>query len=271
MRMEGTDKGRSVEQVDGNLVLECAMQAGAILLANGAEISRVEETVTRMCSHYGVESEKAFVLSNGLFMTAGSEKEAFFARVQHIPVRGARLDRVTAVNQLSRQIEEGCYSIEEVRLKLDEIERMPEKSAGMKILASGVGSGCFCLMFGGSPLDCAGAFIAGLILYIYVWKIYEPHLSKIIGNIGGGALVSALCILLHQLHLGETMDQMIIGAIMPLVPGIAFTNGVRDIADGDYIAGSVRLLDALLVFVCIAAGVGLVITAYHKLTGGMVL
>ena len=36
-------------------------------------------------------------------------------------------------------------------------------------------------------------------------------------------------------------------------------------------AGSVRLLDALLVFVCIAAGVGLVITAYHKLTGGMVL
>ena len=72
MRMEGTDKGRSVEQVDGNLVLECAMQAGAILLANGAEISRVEETVTRMCSHYGVESEKAFVLSNGLFMTAGS-------------------------------------------------------------------------------------------------------------------------------------------------------------------------------------------------------
>ena len=64
------------------------------------------------------------------------------------------------------------------------------------------------------------------------------------------------------------MNYMIIGSIMPLVPGIAFTNGVRDIADGDYIAGSVRLLDAILVFVCIAAGVGLVITTYHGLTGG---
>ena len=67
------------------------------------------------------------------------------------------------------------------------------------------------------------------------------------------------------------MNYMIIGSIMPLVPGIAFTNGVRDIADGDYIAGSVRLLDAILVFVCIAAGVGLVITTYHGLTGGRLL
>ena len=64
---------------------------------------------------------------------------------------------------------------------------------------------------------------------------------------------------------------MIIGAIIPLVPGIAFTNGIRDIADGDYIAGSVRMLDAILVFLCIAVGVGAVITVYHRLTGGMLL
>ena len=64
---------------------------------------------------------------------------------------------------------------------------------------------------------------------------------------------------------------MIIGSIMPMVPGSAFTIVVRDIAVGDYIAGSVRLLDTILVFVCIAAGVGLVITTYHGLTGGRLL
>ena len=95
------------------LVLDCAMQAGSILLKNGAEIFRVEETVARMCSHYGVESEKAFVLSNGIFLTAGNGNEPFYAKVQHIPVSGARLDRVAAVNQLSREIEEGRYSPQE--------------------------------------------------------------------------------------------------------------------------------------------------------------
>ncbi len=269
--MEHAESGRERTAQERRLVLDCAMQAGSILLKNGAEIFRVEETVARMCSHYGVESEKAFVLSNGIFLTAGNGNEPFYAKVQHIPVSGARLDRVAAVNQLSREIEEGAYSPREVKQKLDEIERMPEKATGIKLLASAVGSGCFCCMFGGSLLDCLGAFLTGFLLYAYVLKLSAPHLSKIIGNIGGGALVTVLCMLLCRIGLGESMNYMIIGSIMPLVPGIAFTNGVRDIADGDYIAGSVRLLDAILVFVCIAAGVGLVITTYHGLTGGRLL
>ena len=64
---------------------------------------------------------------------------------------------------------------------------------------------------------------------------------------------------------------MIIGTILPLVPGIAFTNGIRDRADGDYISGAVRLLDAMLVFVCVAIGVGVVFILYHKVFGGAML
>jgi hypothetical protein len=55
------------------------------------------------------------------------------------------------------------------------------------------------------------------------------------------------------------------------VPGVNFTNAIRDIADQDYIAGSVRMLDALLVTFCIALGVGLIITGYHQLAGGLQL
>ncbi len=259
------------EGTDQSKVLECAMQAGSILLRSGAEIFRVEETIIRICGHFGVESEKAFVLSNGIFMTAGDEKEPAYARVAHIPVSGARLDRVDAVNQLSREIEEGRYTIKEVKKCLNEIEGMPGKPSKIKILACAAGSGCFCLMFGGSLPDCLCAFAAGLLLYLYVLYCFEPHLSKIIGNIGGGAVVTVLCILMVLLRLGDSLTPMISGAIMPLIPGVAFTNGVRDIADGDYIAGSVRLMDALLVFVCIAVGVGVVITVYHRMTGGMLL
>ena len=67
------------------------------------------------------------------------------------------------------------------------------------------------------------------------------------------------------------LDKVIIGSIIPLVPGVNFTNAIRDIADQDYIAGSVRMLDALLVTFCIALGVGLIITGYHQLAGGLQL
>lgn len=246
-------------------VMEAAVEAGHILLESGAEIFRVEETIERMCSYYGVESENAFVLSNGIFATAGNEREQYYAKVQHIPVSGARLNRVAAVNQLSREIEEGRYNIDEVQERLQEIREMPGKTKQMQILASAVGSAAFCYLFGGNLRDSASAFVSGIVLYIFILSCGRS-LSKIILNIAGGAMVTLISVLMYEIGVGEHLNQMIIGSIIPLMPGVSFTNAIRDIADGDYIAGFVRMLDAILVFLCIAMGVGLIITGYHRLS-----
>ena len=238
-------------------VLDLALMAGHILLENGAEIYRVEETIDRICGYYGVNSENAFVLSNGIFLTAGSARESFFAKVQHIPVSGTHLNKVAAVNQLSREIVEGKHTIQDAYRILEEIRTMPGKKRWMQTLASGVGSAAFCIFFGGTFGDSLAAFAAGICLYLYVLWLSVPHLSKSVGNIGGGALVTVVCCLLYLMGVGENLNFMMIGTIMPLVPGVAFTNSIRDVADGDYISGSVRMLDALLVFFCIAIGVGI--------------
>lgn len=249
------------------VVLSVAMEAGHILLGNGAEIFRVEETMERICSHYGVKERNFFVLSNGIFTTGGES----FAKVEHIPVKGTQLDRVVAVNQLSREIEQDMWSIDEVQQKLREIRQMPGKKQIWKVLASGIGAAAFCVLFGGSMIDALPAFIAGIILQIFVWKISEPHMSRIVGTILGAVAVTIVCIGCFSLGIGENMSHMIIGAIIPMVPGVSFVNGVRDIAQGDYIAGSVRLLDAILVFLCVAIGVGITFIVYHRVLGGAVL
>ena len=156
------------------LIYDVAMEAGRILLQNGAEISRVEETMDRICKYYGVDSMDSFVLSNGIFMTGGYGTKNSYARVGHIPVSGARLDKVVAVNQLSREIEEGNYKkIEMVKEKLDEISGLPANKNWHRILASGIGSGFFCVLTGGSFQDCLAAFLVGIALYIYVVFISE--------------------------------------------------------------------------------------------------
>lgn len=259
-----------VEKVDQREVLDVAMEAGHILLENGAEISRVEETIDRICRHFGVESENAFVLSNGIFLTAGSDREKRFARVRHIPVQGAQLHRVAAVNQLSREIEEGKYDLARIEEKLAQIKVMPGKSKKTQVLMSGVGSAGFCLMFGGGPQECLATFLIGIILYLYLLRV-KGHASKIVENIGGGMLITVLGLVFIRMPFGMSLGSIISGAIMPLVPGLAFTNGIRDIADGDYISGTVRMIDAILVFLSIAAGVGFVISIYHNLTGGIIL
>lgn len=250
-------------------VLNLALDAGHILLENGAEIARVEETMEKICTHYGVESGEFFVLSNGIFTTAGHTTDKSYARVQHIPVKGTQMDRIVAVNQLSREIVAGKYEhIEDAEQQLEAIRRMPSAGLWKLLLASGAGSGFFCVLFGGGVLDCVSAFIAGFLLYIYVLKV-GTHLSKIVNNIIGGMLVVLICLACKTLIPGTSLSPMISGAIMPLVPGVAFTNGIRDIAGSDYLSGTVRLLDAILVFLSIAIGVGVMFTIYHALTGGV--
>lgn len=251
-------------------IMEIALDAGHILLENGAEIFRVEETIDRICRYYGLESGSAFVLSNGIFLTAGSERENFFAKVQHIPVSGTHLDKVAAVNQLSREIEQGKYTTEQVREELERIRKMPEKRKWVQVFASGIGSAAFCMLFGGNLIDSLVAFGAGVILYIYVLQV-GLHFSKIVGNILGGLLVTMFCGLFYHFGIGKHLNFMIIGAIMPLIPGVAFTNAIREIADADYISGTVRMMDALVGFLSIAIGVGMGTVLLHHLVGGIVL
>lgn len=223
----------------------------------------------RICRHFGVRSGSAFVLTNGIFATVGSSNEQFFAKVEHIPVSGTHLYRVAAVNQLSREIEEGRYTVAEVAKRLEEIKNMPGKTKGMQMLASGCGCAAFCYLFGGRGLDSAAAFGAGFFLYLYILYVSGPHMSKIVANISGGALVTFICSLFYAAGVGQNLNFMIIGSVMPLIPGVPFTNAIRDIADGDYISGSVRMMDALLVFFCIAIGVGLGFSVIGHLPGGM--
>lgn len=268
-KVQGTD-GSSASSYDRQ-VMETAMEAGHILLENGAEIFRVKETMDRICRYFGVEERDFFVLSNGIFTTGGYVKESPYAKVQHIPVKGTQLDKVVAVNELSREIEKGHYSLEEVQEQLEKIRKMSGYSVSRQVFASAIGSAAFCYLFGGDLLDSAAAFVAGFLLYIFILKVSAPHMSKIVGNVFGGALVTLICIICYHLGFGHEMSYMIVGAIIPMIPGVPFVNGIRDIADGDYISGAVRLLDAILVFLCIAIGVGVVFTIYQRMTGGVLL
>lgn len=245
-------------------VLDLASEAGHILLENGAEIARVEEMMQRIAHHYGVEDANFFVLSNGIFTTGDN-----YSRTEHIPIKGTQLEKVIAVNQLSRDLSRENYSIEEFKERLDRITSAPEQKMSLKMIGAALGCAGFCAIFGGSISDCLACLISGLLLNIFV--IYAgAHLTKALSNICAGALGTAICILFHHLGLGDNLGNMIVGTMILLIPGVAFTNGLRDIANEDYIAGATRLLDALLVFFCIAAGVCVTFFAHGMAAGGVI-
>ncbi len=266
---EFTPSDSSVKQV-----VDFALEAGRILLKNGGEIFRVEETITRICQNFGVEHVDIFTLSHGIFVSAENEKGDVYTRVKHIPLSGAHLGIVAEVNELSRQIAENKVTIHEAKERLEEIDRTPPSRARTQVLGAGMGAACFGFLMGATLTESIVTFFIGCLVYMWVILAKHWHLSKIIINILGGILITLCAILANHFSTLSTvlrLDGMIIGAIMPLVPGMAFTNAIRDIADSDFLSGTVRMMDALMVFVYIAVGVGIVLITYSNMTGGFVL
>ena len=276
--------------------LQLATEAGHILLENGAEISRVEETMTRIASAYGIEDESFFVLSNGIIATG-----QHYARAEFIPIKGTQLAKVVEVNQLSRDVTAGecgneltceCgnqtneftnpqvntfkpMSVETLRQRIQAIRNMPGKVWWEMTLGIALGVSSFSILFGGSLVDALATLVAGVLLGLFMTFV-SPHLSRLVGNVAGGLVGGILCILLFRLAMGIDglpqlhLANMIIGTIIALVPGVPFTNGMRDLANEDYIAGTTRLTDAFLVFLCIALGVALAFIIDGVATGGIV-
>lgn len=254
---------------DQERALQLAVEAGHILLENGAEINRVEETMQRISSHYGVQEQSFFVLSNGIIATGER-----YASAKFIPIRGMQLSRVTQVNQLSRDVAAGSISLDQLEERLQAIRRSKGKPWWELTLGVALGVSSFCILFGGSLVDAAATFVCGVPLGL-VMAFVSPHMSRIFGNLLGGMAGGLLCILAYQLSLLLSpaaplhLPNMVIGTIIALVPGVPFTNGIRDLANEDYIAGATRLLDAFLSFLCIAIGVMLSIILHGALTGGL--
>ena len=244
---------------------------GRILLENGAEIFRTEDTLSRVARYYGIEDENFFVLTNGILSSAVDRDGNTSARVRFIPSNSANLAKVSEINQLSREICSGKYTLDEVRRELVRIDALHSEPSPLIIGATALGSGAFSLLYGGAFADALVALLAGLILGLFSELVAKKHLTKITKNITGAALVTAICLVFHHQGIGANMNAMIAGAIIPLIPGVSFVNGIRDIAHSDYISGVVRLMDSLFVFICIAIGVGTVLALYSRFIGGLIL
>ena len=252
-------------------VLTLAVEIGDTLLRNGAEVYRVEDTVLHILEAYEIKDYDVYVLSNGIFASANEKADDAGSMIRHVPLGSVHLNRIAALNQLSREICSHDCSIEEAWVRLESYKRLPVAPYKVKLFFCGLGCGCFAYLFGGTPIDGVVAFFVGVILQMFLVASGKWNNSKFIINILGSAIATTISLLALNFGLPILQDKVIIGSIMPLVPGIALTTSIRDLFNGDYLSGVIHLMDAVLTAFCIAVGVGTIITIYQILPGGVLL
>lgn len=252
-------------------ILALAVETGDALLRNGAEVYRVEDTVMHILEAYEIENYDVYVLSNGIFASANEDKDDACSMIRHVPLGSTHLGRIAALNQLSREICSHECSLRDAWFRLEKCKSIPCSKDYIQVFFCGLGCACFGYLFGGNVLDAVIAFFIGALLQLFLFPLRRHKNSKFITNILGSASVTLLSLLVLSFGAPIHYDKVIIGSIMPLVPGIALTTSIRDFFNGDYLSGAIHMIDAVLTAFCIAVGVGTVITVYRALMGGALL
>lgn len=257
--------------MDPNEAIRLSVLAGEIMLSNGSETYRIEDTMRRLLISCGYENAEAFVITTGILASLTDETGATVTTIRRISRRSYNIDKIIRVNDISRGFADGTITAEQAVKKMEEIRDTPQAFSFTKIFASGIACACFTYMFGGSFPNCLNAFFTGFILQVLLIQLRKIKVSDVLVNVVGGSLISFLTLTFLNLGIGSNLDNIIIGSLMPMLPGMTMINAIRDILEGDYLSGAARVMDAFIVALALACGVGTMLKLWFHLFGGVMI
>ncbi|NMA69994.1 MAG: threonine/serine exporter family protein [Desulfitobacterium sp.] len=241
--------------------MEVCLLAGKIMLKSGAETYRIEDTMNRIAQTYTVREVHSYVTNTGIFLSVDSlTGEQSLTKFLRIHERQINLNKIADVNEISRKITLGQLTIEEAHIALQNIEKAPLLYPfRLQLLAAALASGSFTLIFGGAFIDFLPSVIAGGVGFFLYSKFNRRSEVKFFAEVLASFTIGAIAYLFFFLGLEIHIDKVIIGSVMPLVPGVLITNAVRDLMAGDLLSGLARGAEAFFTAFAIGAGIAIIL------------
>ena len=251
-------------EINYNRLAKAITRAGVILVKNGAEISRVEDTMQRLCFAYGAKTVDSYATPTILIISFSMEDDSeLYHNIKRVSTGSVNLNKIDMVNTLSREIQNNPLSVEEFNIRLDIIENDTGYKDIVIYLGAFICSLGFSLFFGGGFKECLLAPFIGVAIKMLMIMMERVNLSTFIRNFAGGLILTLLSYLLSIIFKCNN-NIVSMSAIMLLVPGLSITNAIRDSVNGDALSSLSRMTEALVVAIAIALGslTGLMISGY---------
>lgn len=247
--------------MDYNTLLELATTVAHRLAISGAETFRVEDSVILIMQAYGVEAE-AFAIPNCLTVSIETPEGIPMTRMRRIGYHGNDLDSVERYSNLSRRI---CRERPDPKVAFDWLKEADKArrqyALPVYLVGNFLGASGYSVFFGGSLVDSLFAGICGVVVGLVGLLMEQLKANAFFRTIIASFLMAVLAYVLSVLGIVQNADTVIIGTLMILVPGLLFTNAMRDIIYGDTNSGLNRIVMVFMIAVAIALGTGAALQA----------
>lgn len=251
-------------------VLILALFAGEIMMKNGAEISRVEDTIVRICRACKIDYVECFATMTGIFLSLDvdnidSDMHTFIKRINYTTTN---LTKISEINQFSRVFTSTSLSVEDGFQQLKVINAGKEYSIILRIFAAMIIGAFMVPPYGGNYLDMIGASIASGVAFCLSTAINLLKFPPFVRIFLGSAVAALFGGILILLGIGTYITPILLGAVTIFMPGVSITNAARDLLSGDMLSGVARFAQALIAAVAIAGGIGIVMKIWIVSFGG---
>ena len=240
--------------MDYNTIMDLAADLGYELSMSGAETFRVEDSMARVAASYGIPAE-VFSIPNYLIVSILTETGKPITRMRRIGYHGNNLDAVEKLNALSRRICSSHPAPEKAMLWLDEVRKsIPYYSIPVYLLGNFLGALGFAMLFGCGPVDMLMSGICGILGGLLNRFMDRMKVNPFFETIFSAFFMALTAYGLNTIGIVKNVNSVVIGALMILVPGLLFTNAMRDIIYGDTNSGITRFVQVLLISMGMALG-----------------
>lgn len=237
-----------------NSCLSLAIEIGAQMLYSGAEIHRVEDTISRLCKCLGAKDAEVFSTTSLIIVTVTGDKFGSISQSKRITGYTYNLDSVTKYNELSRDICDGKYSYEEIREKIEAIKNDQKRSSVEIAISYAMISMAFTVFFGGVFTDALLSGFIGVCMRMLEVGLKKIKVNRFIILFSCSFLASIMAKLFVNFGIGIKEGYINLGNIMILISGLLFTNSIRDMIMENILSGLLKFFEALLIALAIGLG-----------------
>ncbi len=235
-------------------LVDAIVNIGEQILLCGGEVHRAEDSLKRMFTAYGAKKIDVFIITSSIVVTVHTENGEAFTQTRRILKTSTDCEKLHQLNELSRNICKFKLEPEQINTEYEKILKTKTYPLWLEFIAYAMIATAFTLFFGGSFIEAGVSFIIGALIRLVILlcnlKISNLIFTKFISSL----CITALAYLSFKLNMVSTVDNIIIGNIMTLIPGVGFTTALKDLLVGDSLAGTLRTIEAGIAALSIAAG-----------------
>lgn len=234
------------------------------MLVSGSEVGRVEKQIEKMCYAYEMEEVEVFIITSSIIVSVKASEGKYYTQTKRIRSYYTDFYRIELLEQLITDICESCPGVEKIeQMRLDILKSLEKehrwKGKGVEYMVFCIVSMIFTLFFDGSLKDGISAFLCGFFIKFMMRFVESTVSNRFIVNAMSSVTGGFVAWCFYKIGFADSIEKVIIGNIMLLIPGLSMVNAFKDLIGGEVITGLLRFADSVIQAGAVAIGFSLIL------------